>query len=1474
MEKAKSATKLRLTRRGTIGLCQCKVGACRKCGAACKRCKCRCPGYSVLETVEQMRLRNEKDNKIKKKSKAKRKTQDTKLIAEPATRSSKRSKVARDWSYINDDDSTFLPSIYKINVTKNKESDRADKCMIIQPKFVESKNLTTAMTELRNIIPSLSIPKSKASWIKLISDGFETNIFKYSESSSEMLTKIMERLHLPTDASELLQSLLLLVLDKCNKVETYNTRSSSKRSRGKQLTTVVSKIRKKVIELSTISQTYKKKMEKSKTVDKNYDSDTITDPRSIDEEKNTNLLTTEVENIPLLDNGENTNDQLTDQVLTLPREYRPINLRGDQVLQKQHKSNKGNSTICSTSTATSTTFVHPTLPDIPDNIITRINTKLDFSSMKNTTKIHYLIDLLEQPKYTKTDLPSMKLRQSSINLEEDNKAKYKQLVHLGYKMYKKLLSILCSGPSQFKLQSDILQLFEREHRLTLNESIRCSQKNYELLSTALCLCTKSSQKRSIERRICRAILYKGTTKSELENLLEKHGFTFATGRLRKAAKSDFETLKAGHKLSTRTQGHCRVSLVVLEKAVSFILSEHNVVARSYGTITVKLSQREIIEIPCLMRKKTRSDIYRDYVNLTENDESCISRTTLFELMNHLTQDDQSMLSAIDYVSSILVNEPCETLQDIIDRLFAPLHQRQMSKLVQSAKHFLKHKYKSHVMQTDDICYHGLNYALGRQCSNRTNHHCNSCKYPFYACWKLQEMIDLSTLAEITPDEKVDAKIVVEDISEKFALYMAHAARCCNQSLGIKHTEKAIHDACTSTKGKLTRAILIIDFKMKFEAKSTRESTVEHFGKRGIGWHGCALIYYLYEQKKDDKGELMYNDNGESIMAPKKYIVYIDQVLEDGNRQDGLIVISLIESALVGIHDQLPFINEIIIQSDNANQYQNPLLILSLHLINMKMKNKIFISEYIHSETQDGKTILDAHFATTNRHILRFMKIWRENRITRVQTPAGLAFALSFNSGIRNTMIQLIEPNRNILSNLETKMEKIIKAMKKYYTRVNHIYYKQPASNDECGPAGIMNSFSTLSFKIGLQSFTNIDEPIIFEVNIEENTFEAVDSTIEALHTTNDESDDDGFQNQNSDTTYQQLTHQDKSDFSIHRKADFTSNFRSRHVASLENNVMAHRNESEDRYNVSSDEEYESDEEYNPDEDYSDEDDNLEDQTNVHNVNLREYGPPRSNVYNANRMITGVNIVKQQELSNITTKEWMSKKAKSKHNKTYEVQIERQDAVAKGVRFGKTLISSSDYFLDSQDYDPIHGDAEDYIPSYDQIFKASWAKRHSHGKLYGKKYITKYKDDLLAMFEEGKKNSSQKMNPGKMRERLLQKYPNHFSIPGETEIKQFIGSQIQKGKYQKKTTNNNETRGRKAGPKAEWIKLLEPFVTTRLTVKNAILFDEFITSLGDNTSWPKDLPCDDENMPLKKKITSSIANIKQRLKKAEKKTLLS
>ncbi len=127
----------------------------------------------------------------------------------------------------------------------------------------------------------------------------------------------------------------------------------------------------------------------------------------------------------------------------------------------------------------------------------------------------------------------------------------------------------------------------------------------------------------------------------------------------------------------------------------------------------KLSKSEIIEFPSLTRKRNRIEICNGYRQQVQNEEKDLSRATMYKLMNHLTNNDEAILTAIDYITAILVNEPCEMLQDVIDRCVCTTKQTEMARLLSSAQYFLKHKYKTHVLKNDDVCYHGLNYYLGR-----------------------------------------------------------------------------------------------------------------------------------------------------------------------------------------------------------------------------------------------------------------------------------------------------------------------------------------------------------------------------------------------------------------------------------------------------------------------------------------------------------------------------------------------------------------------------------------------------------------------------------------------------------------------------------------------------------------------------------------------------------------------------------------
>ena len=78
--------------------------------------------------------------------------------------------------------------------------------------------------------------------------------------------------------------------------------------------------------------------------------------------------------------------------------------------------------------------------------------------------------------------------------------------------------------------------------------------------------------------------------------------------------------------------------------------------------------------------------------------------------------------------------------------------------------------------------------------------------------------------------------------------------------------------------------MILNFKMKFEPISAKEIFLEHYGKRGIGCYGMHFIYFKLEDVEN-------KEDGTIFKKPLQYLVYLDQILDDGNRQDTVCVVS-------------------------------------------------------------------------------------------------------------------------------------------------------------------------------------------------------------------------------------------------------------------------------------------------------------------------------------------------------------------------------------------------------------------------------------------------------------------------------------------------------------------------------------------------------------------------------------------------------
>ena len=115
------------------------------------------------------------------------------------------------------------------------------------------------------------------------------------------------------------------------------------------------------------------------------------------------------------------------------------------------------------------------------------------------------------------------------------------------------------------------------------------------------------------------------------------------------------------------------------------------------------------------------------------------------------------------------------------------------------------------------------------------------------------------------------------------------------------------------------AVVVIDYKMKMQAKYFRETQTLHFGKRGISWHGAMLQFFSLE-------------NSDDSTAAHLNKFYFDHIPEDENKQDRASVFSLVEAIVLAIKAKFPDIKQLTFVSDNASCYQNTMILLVLPII--------------------------------------------------------------------------------------------------------------------------------------------------------------------------------------------------------------------------------------------------------------------------------------------------------------------------------------------------------------------------------------------------------------------------------------------------------------------------------------------------------------------------------------------------------------
>ena len=705
--------------------------------------------------------------------------------------------------------------------------------------------------------------------------------------------------------------------------------------------------------------------------------------------------------------------------------------------------------------------------------------------------------------------------------------------------------------------------------------------------------------------------------------------------------------------------------------------------------------------------------------------------------------------------------------------------------------------------------------------------CNACKFPFWFCHNLErrvkdigdrmrEQVEIGTSTQSTEEDAElqveigtsthsteedaeshnsnstclprkdyrDAMKVIRDCREKFFFFLRHRARVICQRIYSDNLDEQLKDECQSTRS-TSRALIIIDWKMKFEPMSTRETMPENFGKRGLGWHGAAILYYEWDKEEN---------------KPIKKVMYIDQIVDKSNRQDSIAVISLIEAMVVAITINLPTIKEGIICSDNAGCYASKLLVAMIPMLNAKNRGSFFISRLMHTETQDGKGLVDGHFAVGMRHLKKYMSNAMTNRIIRINTSPGLARALQWKNGMANSIVQLVEFDRDHTEKLANRLEKLVNQMKKYLSRASDIEFVYPEELLELGNGDfddIISKLNGLKASIVLLAHSMYGQSIGVTLDFAENTVVLDENGLREYHLALGEIQDIARVDEFDDDD-------DDDDDYVPDDDDVISCDSAFDNCSPDQSGLEWERESVEFENASDeDESIDNSSSLNGDACISEELENADWYEHVNIIDPRPYCEPKEKEYQHDEMCTRLNVAKASYLvrkplstGTVGRRRKMSKKSRTNKNKDHTVipPLLRKDVLAVGVRLAAEYIENGRaIIIDAhKDQPDIYAVANNFCLLPTELPAPGFARRDDGGgDLFGARYIGPFKPLVQSFVKKGNDDKAFKCSPAQISDEIQKANPTLFSLPTTYEIQCYINQVLQKKTSKEGNTEEDE-----------------------------------------------------------------------------------
>jgi hypothetical protein len=114
-----------------------------------------------------------------------------------------------------------------------------------------------------------------------------------------------------------------------------------------------------------------------------------------------------------------------------------------------------------------------------------------------------------------------------------------------------------------------------------------------------------------------------------------------------------------------------------------------------------------------------------------------------------------------------------------------------------------------------------------------------------------------------------------------------------------------------------------------------------------------------------------------------------------------------------------------------------------------------LKNIIRTETQDGKSLLDAHFAHATAAVKRWLRRKQQNKHKEAASPEDLTLALSYHEGLQNCGVQKVNLDSDVkesLVDLAKTLADVSSLLNDYFSRCNEINFY---TEKDSGTSGIM-----------------------------------------------------------------------------------------------------------------------------------------------------------------------------------------------------------------------------------------------------------------------------------------------------------------------------------------------------------------------------------------------------------------------------------